>query len=220
MNDTQNTSSEISDTPLYASAARPRPPLTAQERADLEKPKVLIVGAGLGGITLGILLERAGIPYMIFERAKEVKPLGSAIAMGPNILPCFKQLGLFDDFVKIGKPMVLAHSYNNNMELTQVTDWSVRDKLIFMSKRVLSILQNQHGAIVRCSDNVTHHGEILVGADGAYSGVRQSMYKQLKTQKKLPRSDDTTLPFSCTCLVGQTEVLDPDEFPEINEINS
>ncbi|KAF8949793.1 hypothetical protein BGZ52_004740, partial [Haplosporangium bisporale] len=205
------------DTPLYASAARPRPPLTAQERAALEKPKVLIVGAGLGGITLGILLERAGIQYMIFERAKE----------------------------RSHWPMVLAHSYNNDMELTQVTDWSVRDKLggdqhfvvarptlydllrsripshkIFMSKRVLSILQNQHGAMVRCSDNVTHHGDILVGADGAYSGVRQSMYKQLKTQKKLPRSDDTTLPFSCTCLVGQTEVLDLDEFPEINETNS
>lgn len=89
-----------------------------------------------------------------------------------------------------------------------------------MSKRVLSILQNQHGVMVRCSDNVTHHGDILVGADGAYSGVRQSMYHQLKTQKKLPRSDDTTLPYSCTCLVGQTEVLDPDEFPEINETNS
>ncbi|KAG0332009.1 hypothetical protein BG000_010411, partial [Podila horticola] len=48
----------------------------------MEKPKVLIVGAGLGGITLGILLERAGIPYEIFERAAEVKPLGSATEGG------------------------------------------------------------------------------------------------------------------------------------------
>jgi len=41
-----------------------------------ERPTVLIVGAGLGGLSLGLLLERAGIPYMIFERAKSIKPLG------------------------------------------------------------------------------------------------------------------------------------------------
>lgn len=40
------------------------------------KPKVIIVGAGLGGITLGILLEKAGIEFEIFERAPIVKPLG------------------------------------------------------------------------------------------------------------------------------------------------
>jgi cation diffusion facilitator CzcD-associated flavoprotein CzcO len=38
---------------------------------------VLIVGAGLGGVMLGLLLERASIPYLIFERATTVKPLGN-----------------------------------------------------------------------------------------------------------------------------------------------
>jgi cation diffusion facilitator CzcD-associated flavoprotein CzcO len=41
-----------------------------------DKPKVLIVGAGLGGLVLGALLEKAKIPYTIFERATVVKPLG------------------------------------------------------------------------------------------------------------------------------------------------
>lgn len=44
---------------------------TAQTR-----PKVIIVGAGLGGLTLGLLLEKAKVPYVIFERAPAVKPLG------------------------------------------------------------------------------------------------------------------------------------------------
>lgn len=41
-----------------------------------KRPKVLIIGAGLAGITLAMLLERTNIPYEIFERAAAVKPLG------------------------------------------------------------------------------------------------------------------------------------------------
>lgn len=41
------------------------------------RPTVLIVGAGLGGLVLGALLERCNIPYAIFERASAVKPLGT-----------------------------------------------------------------------------------------------------------------------------------------------
>lgn len=39
-------------------------------------PTVIIVGAGLAGLTLAILLEKAKIEYLIFEKASEVKPLG------------------------------------------------------------------------------------------------------------------------------------------------
>lgn len=44
-----------------------------------EKPTVLIVGAGLGGLMLGALLEKSGVPYNIFERAAAVKPLGMSV---------------------------------------------------------------------------------------------------------------------------------------------
>jgi len=40
------------------------------------KTHVLIVGAGLAGLLLAILLDKAGIPYQIYERAASVKPLG------------------------------------------------------------------------------------------------------------------------------------------------
>ena len=40
---------------------------------------VFIVGAGIGGLILGALLQRAKIQYHIFEKAKEIKPLGKAI---------------------------------------------------------------------------------------------------------------------------------------------
>jgi cation diffusion facilitator CzcD-associated flavoprotein CzcO len=44
---------------------------------DHSKPRVLIAGAGLGGLTLAILLKKAGIPFEIFERQEELKPLGN-----------------------------------------------------------------------------------------------------------------------------------------------
>jgi 2-polyprenyl-6-methoxyphenol hydroxylase-like FAD-dependent oxidoreductase len=56
-----------------------------------------------------------------------------------------------------------------------------------------------------------------VGADGAYSAVRQRLYDRLRNEGKLPKGDQEELPFSCTCLVGQTRVLDPKAFPFLEE---
>lgn len=47
------------------------PPLVTDK-----SPHVLIAGAGLAGLFLGIFLERAGIPYEIFERSAQIKALG------------------------------------------------------------------------------------------------------------------------------------------------
>lgn len=89
-----------------------------------------------------------------------------------------------------------------------------------MGKKVMSLLQNDGGVMIRCSDNSTVQGDILVGADGTYSGVRQHLYKTLKDKKLLPASDEKAMPFSCICLVGQTEVLDPEEFPGLKQHHS
>jgi hypothetical protein len=49
-------------------------------------PHVLIAGAGLAGLFLGILLEEAGIPYAIFERSAEIKPLGNQLLYAIPVL--------------------------------------------------------------------------------------------------------------------------------------
>lgn len=60
---------EFDDTPIkYPSQLPPN--------SDGKNPRVIIVGAGLGGLFLAILLDKAGIPYDIYERASSVKPLG------------------------------------------------------------------------------------------------------------------------------------------------
>lgn len=45
-------------------------------KSTLKRPKVIIVGAGLGGVVLGALLEKAGVDFDVYERASIVKPLG------------------------------------------------------------------------------------------------------------------------------------------------
>lgn len=50
-----------------------------------KRPKVLIVGAGLAGLTLGMLLHKAGIPFEIYERAAEVKPLGNTLFLNYSL---------------------------------------------------------------------------------------------------------------------------------------
>ncbi|KAG0032017.1 hypothetical protein BGZ81_000109 [Podila clonocystis] len=205
------------------------------------KPKVIIVGAGLGGITLGILLEKAGIDFEILERAPIVKPLGSAISLGASILTFFEQIGILEEFLSHGKPTITASMYNEKRELQNEIDFSflkefgghynyiVSRPLLYdmmlrqipaqklqFGKRVLSTSQGEHGVLIRTSDGQTHEGDILVGADGAYSAVRQSLYSQLKRENKLPSSDDQSLPFTCVALVGQTYQLDLNRFPEVD----
>ncbi|KAF9435164.1 hypothetical protein BGZ76_006769, partial [Entomortierella beljakovae] len=78
------------------------------------KPEVLIVGAGIAGLMMGLLLEQIGIQYHIFERAAEVKPLGAAMAIASHKLAIIEQLGLYDDLLKISKPMIGVFFYHGD----------------------------------------------------------------------------------------------------------
>lgn len=53
------------------------PPLTLDQLEALGRSKVIIAGAGLAGLTLGILLQKANIPFHVFEKSREFKPLGN-----------------------------------------------------------------------------------------------------------------------------------------------
>lgn len=90
---------------------------------------------------------------------------------------------------------------------------------VHLNKRVLDIGENDKDdkVFLRTSDNGYYEGDILIGADGAYSAVRQRLYESLKQKGQISKADLGDLPFKCTCLVGQTDVLDSEEFPQLKE---
>jgi 2-polyprenyl-6-methoxyphenol hydroxylase-like FAD-dependent oxidoreductase len=62
---------------------------------------VLIVGGGIGGLTLGLALHRAGIACRIFEAAPEIKPIGVGINLLPHATKELAALGLEDALARV-----------------------------------------------------------------------------------------------------------------------
>ncbi|KAG0342047.1 hypothetical protein BG004_005771 [Podila humilis] len=209
------------------------------------KPRVIIAGAGIGGLFLGLLLHKAKIPFLILEKTHEIKPLGSAMVLGTGIAATFEQLGIYSDFMRMGKPDTETSMYNEDLKLLWKMEYSWLEKItkrreyvisrpdlysllwshipreyIALGKRILSFKQSEENITVKTSDGGSYSADILVGCDGAYSAVRQQLYRHLKDEGKLPASDDVPLPYSCVCLVGQTHVLDPEEFPDLISTSS
>jgi 2-polyprenyl-6-methoxyphenol hydroxylase-like FAD-dependent oxidoreductase len=55
---------------------------------------VLIIGAGIGGLTLGLMLHRAGISCRVFEAAPELRAVGVGINLLPHATRELVELGL------------------------------------------------------------------------------------------------------------------------------
>ncbi|KAF9104597.1 hypothetical protein BGX27_010018 [Mortierella sp. AM989] len=187
--------------------------------------KIIIVGAGIGGLTMGILLERANISYEILEKHVCLNPLA-----------LFQQLGLLDEIKMLSKPfgtvvfreenLDIIGSYScktpvdtkerygeycqiiSRRDLCTLLASQIPKRKIKFGKRVLEIRQNVGEVIVQCSDKSVHHADLLVGADGAYSAVRQCLYSDLSSKGLLPKQDTTPMGYLFDCLVGVTGPMD------------
>jgi 5-methylphenazine-1-carboxylate 1-monooxygenase len=62
---------------------------------------IIIVGGGIGGLTLGLALHAAGIPCRIFESAAEIRPIGVGINLLPHATKELAALGLEPALAKI-----------------------------------------------------------------------------------------------------------------------
>lgn len=74
---------------------------------------ILIAGAGIGGLIMGLMLERAEIPFLILERDSMIRPMGGAISLCPNVMRAMDQLGLMDVLMKESVPIRQIRYYDN-----------------------------------------------------------------------------------------------------------
>ena len=73
-------------------------------------PKVLIVGAGIGGLTTAIALRRAGIDATVFEQAPELREVGAGISLWPNAIKALRRLGIGDAVETVGRAVAAAET--------------------------------------------------------------------------------------------------------------
>jgi salicylate hydroxylase len=66
------------------------------------KPKILIIGAGIGGLTAAIALLRRGYPVQVFELAPALSELGAGIQVAANGSRVLRELGLGEELDRIG----------------------------------------------------------------------------------------------------------------------
>ncbi|MBP2615529.1 FAD-dependent monooxygenase [Chryseobacterium jejuense] len=63
---------------------------------------ISIIGAGIGGLTLGSVLQQNGYNFTIYESAPEIKPVGAGIMMAVNAMQVFDKLGLKEKIENAG----------------------------------------------------------------------------------------------------------------------
>jgi len=78
---------------------------------------------------------------------------------------------------------------------------------ILFNKKIVSTMQNTEEVMIQCADGTEYFGSILVGADGAYSTVRRSLFDTMRADGVLPAMDDADMNSGYTSLVGMTEPL-------------
>src|SRR5215470_9913889 len=57
---------------------------------------ILIVGGGLGGLTMALALARHGLPARVLEGAPAFGAIGYGIQFGPNVFHVLDRIGLSD----------------------------------------------------------------------------------------------------------------------------
>jgi salicylate hydroxylase len=164
--------------------------------------QIAVIGAGIGGLTLAIALRRSGIAVDLYEQTSELREVGAAVALSANGTRFFEQFGLFGQLAphwsevealifrdgrngrligkhavglqyrqRFGAPYVGIH----RADLQAVLSAAAGLERIHLSKQLIHIDDRDGRVHLRFADGATAEADLVIGADGARSFVRQWM---------------------------------------------
>jgi 2-polyprenyl-6-methoxyphenol hydroxylase-like FAD-dependent oxidoreductase len=162
--------------------------------------RVIIIGAGIGGLTTALALKQKGIDVDVYERSPVLTDVGAGISLWPNALKALYQLGLrpaldgvsfvsmdgavrsrdgtvlsrttADQFIaRLGLPVVVFH----RADLLAVLVDAAREVPIHTGHECRDVEQDANGVTVRFANGACARGDVLIGADGLRSVVRDRL---------------------------------------------
>ncbi|WP_411351683.1 flavin-dependent oxidoreductase [Leisingera aquaemixtae] len=164
---------------------------------------ILIAGGGIAGLTLGLTLHQTGVPFRIFEAARELKPMGVGINLQPNAVRELFDLGLEAEldaigvrtrqlgfYSKLGKtiweeprgtgagyawPQYSVHRGALQMMLCRALAERAGADCIETGARAAGFENTDGGAALLLADGRRIDGALVVGADGIHSALRAQM---------------------------------------------
>ncbi|KXJ86611.1 hypothetical protein Micbo1qcDRAFT_140239 [Microdochium bolleyi] len=160
--------------------------------------RVIIAGGGVTGLVTALALERASVDFVLLE-ARDVAPhLGASISIHPHVQIIMEQLGAWPEIRAGVIPLVDRQHFDQHgtlfddsavlQEITKM--WfllqsvynQIRDKTKVRARTGLASY-TEHGDRVEVITDAgeTIVGDMLIGADGVHSAVRQHMAEQLAT---------------------------------------
>ncbi len=164
--------------------------------------EVLIVGAGIGGLTLAHALIQKGISVRILERAPALENVGAGIQIPPNAMKVLRAIDLEDAIKKhafqpkaiearMGKSgrhifnIPLAHAAENRWgapylhihraDYIAALSGQLPAGVLDLNARVTGYENQEDGVSVKITDGQEIWCKYLVGADGIRSSIREQM---------------------------------------------
>ncbi|GAA3412471.1 FAD-dependent oxidoreductase [Streptosporangium vulgare] len=161
--------------------------------------RAAVIGAGIGGLTAAVALQRRGWDVTVFERAASLEPVGSGLAVAANALKALDTIGAGDEIRKLSAVQGtggMRRSDGGWLARTSVEAASARnggDSVVLLRRADLVDVLSSHlePGTVRLNTEVSgvdaENGvvtlpdgrmgaDLVVAADGIHSPVRSALF--------------------------------------------
>ncbi|MGH6741282.1 MAG: FAD-dependent monooxygenase, partial [Bradyrhizobium sp.] len=155
----------------------------------MPRQRALIIGGSVGGLFAANLLHSTGWDVDVFERnPDELAGRGAGISTHPQLHEVTRRLGIpFDDSMGIGIETVIflerdGRCIDRRPTMRLMSSWgrvfrSLRDHMpgghYHLGKSLTRVEQDANGVTAKFADGSSARGDLLVGADGGRSTVRE-----------------------------------------------